>query len=184
MQRIWAKFVLAVGVGAIVIPSQGCKRQAVPAPAQTGGHTVPQPRPVQGLEPLPIADPVVDAGQPAQQRVRHRRSVAVDPQPVQPPVDTSQADAQAQEARQREQDAELLKQQEAASQRQQEELNRELQQRQKELDAAQAEPRIQDAPVLPPPAEPDPDAPRIQDAPGPAQTLPAQPTQPQTPPQE
>jgi hypothetical protein len=181
MQRIWTKLILAAGVGAVAMFPQGCKRQA-PAPAQTVAAPA-RVKPVQGIDPLPIPDPVADAEQQTSQ-VRHRRRGNL-PQPVQPLVDTSQADAQAAAAQQKQQDAALLQQQEAASQRQQQELNQQVQESQKAREQDQSEPRIQDAPGPSPGASiqdaPGPESGRgIQDAPGPAQTMP----QPQTAPQQ
>jgi hypothetical protein len=179
MQRIWTKLILAAGVGAMAMLPQGCKRQ-VPAPAQTVAAPV-RVKPVQGVDPLPIPDPVADAEQPTSQ-ARHRRRGNFS-QPVQPPVDTSQADAQAAAAQQKQQDAVLFQQQQAASQRQQQELNQQVQASQKAREEEQSEPRIQDAPG-PSPGSAIQDAPGlesgqgIQDAPGPAQTMP----QPQTAP--
>jgi hypothetical protein len=152
MQRVWVKCVLAVGV---MVFSQGCKRQAVPAPAQTGGAVVPRATPAPNFDPLPSDDTVADTGRLSQ--VRHRRRVVPPAVPAPVAVDNSQADAQAAEQRQREEDEKLLKEQEAASQKQQQELDKQLQQSQKILDQQQAEPRIQDAPpALPaqPQAEP------------------------------
>jgi hypothetical protein len=184
MQRIWTKLILAAGVGAMAMLPQGCKRQAS-APAQTVAAPA-RVKPVQGVDPLPIADPVVDAQRPSSQ-VRHRRRGSL-PQPVQPLVDTSQVDARAVAEQQRQQDAALLKEQEAASQRQQQELNHQLQESQKaraqELEQTE---QIQDAPG-PSPGASIQDAPgpspgsSIQDAPGPSQTL--SPVPPQTAPQQ
>ncbi len=181
MQRIWTKFILAVGVGSVAMLPQGCKRQA-PAPAQTVAAPA-RVKPVQGIDPLPIPAPVADTEKPTSQARRRRRGSF--PQPVQPPVDTSQADAQAAAVQQRQQDAALLQQQQAASQRQQQELNQQVQASQKAREEEQLEPRIQDAPG-PSPGAAIQDAPvlepsqRIQDAPGPAQTMPQQ----QAPPQQ
>ena len=178
MRKIWAKYVLAIGVGTLAMFSQGCKRQV--APAQTGGAVVPRARPEPSFAPLPFEAPVDTVEQPSQVSHRHR---APAPQVASAPVvrQPVEVDVVALQGRQ---DAKLLQQQEAASQRQQQELNVEVEQSQKAQDEEQNEPRIQDAPG-PTPGSGIQDAPTlaphqgIQDAPGPAQTLP----QPQTAPE-
>jgi len=176
MRKTLVKGFLAVGVGAMAMLPQGCKRTA-PAPTPAAApRTAPAPR----FEPFPNDGAVEDTGVPPQP-VRHRRREL--PQAVQA-LDVQETAAQV-EAEQRKRDAALLLQQEAASQKQQQELNRMVQQSQKAQEEEQGEPRIQDAPGPAPgsriqEAPGPPPAPRIQDAPGPSQTLPPQP---QTPPQ-
>jgi hypothetical protein len=180
MRKIFGKCVLAVGLGAMAMLPQGCKRKATPVVTPAA---VPRATPEPRFEPFPSDDAVSNTAVSPQARHRRRDT----PPPVQTPVDSQPTDAQA-EAQQRQQDAGLLLQQQAASQRQQQELNRMVEQSQKAQEQEQEEERIEEAPG-PPPAPriqdapgPSP-APRIQDAPGPSQTLP--PTQPETaPPQE
>jgi len=176
MRKTFAKGLLAVGVGAMAMLPQGCKRKAPVATPAAAPRTAPAPR----FEPFPNDGAVEDTGV-APQPVRHRRREL--PQTVQTP-DVQETAAQA-EAEQRKRDAALLQQQEAASQKQQQELNRMVQQNQKAQEEEQGEPRIEDAPGPAPAsriqdAPGPPPGPRIQDAPGPSQT---QPPQPQTPPQ-
>jgi hypothetical protein len=172
MRKILSKCLLAVGVGAMAMLPQGCKR-AVPAPTSAA---VPRKAPAPRFEPFPVDDGgavgnTVVPPQPA----RHRQRVDT-PQVVQTAVNNQPTDAEL-AAQQREQDAGLLQQQQAASQRQQQELNRMVEQSQKAQEQQDDDPRIQEAPG-PAPAPriqdaPGPaPAPRIQDAPGPSQTLP------------
>jgi hypothetical protein len=167
MRKILAKGLLAVGVGAMVMLPQGCKRKAPAATPAAAPRTAPAPR----FEPFPNDGAVDDTGG-APQPVRHRRREL--PQTVQAP--DPQETAAAAEAEQRKRDAALLQQQEAASQRQQQELNRMVQQSQKAQEEEQGDPRIQDAPG-PAPGSRIQDAPgpapgpRIQDAPGPSQPV-------------
>jgi hypothetical protein len=189
MRKTLAKGFLAVGVGAMTMLSQGCKRTA-PAPTPAAApRSAPAPR----FEPFPNDGAVEDTGA-LPQPVRHRRREL--PSTVQT-ADVQQETAAQVEAEQRKRDAALLQQQEAASQKQQLELNRIVQQSQKAQEEDQGDPRIQDAPGPEPGSRiqdapgPSPgpriqDAPgpapgsRIQDAPGPSQPMPPQP---QTPPQ-
>jgi hypothetical protein len=179
MRKTLAKCLLAVGMGAVAILPQGCKR-AVPAPTPAA---VPRTAPAPRFEPFSVDDAgAVGNTAPAP---RHRRRVDAPP-PVQAPVNSQPTDAEL-AAQQKQRDEGLLLQQQAASQRQQQELNRTVEQSQKAQEEQQEEPRIEDAPGpapgpriqdAPGPAP----APRIQDAPGPSQTLP--PVQPQpAPPQ-
>src|ERR1700733_12407293 len=172
MRTTLSKCLLAVGVGAMAMLPQGCKR-AVPAPTSAA---VPRTAPAPRFEPFSVDDAgavgnTVVPPQPA----RHRQRVDA-PQPVQTAVNNQPTDAEL-AAQQRQQDAGLLQQQQAASQRQQQELNRMVDQSEKAQEQEDDEPRIQDAPG-PAPAPRIQDAPgpapgpRIQDAPGPSQTLP------------
>jgi hypothetical protein len=175
MRRIWAKNILAVGVGLAAMLSQGCKRHTTPAPAPTERvfrRSAPTPAPSVDLFP---DTPAPDT---APQARRHRVEI---PEAAPSPVNSQQAAAEAR-AQQRAQDARLEQQQEAASQKAQRELDHEVEQSQKVQDQMQQEPRIQDAPGpeqmgLPPGLDGQPnqlgqEPPRIQDAPGPAQTQP------------
>ena len=110
MRRTLAKWLLVVGVGAMALLAQGCKRHAAPAPTPVAAPRVaPEPR----FEPFPSdAGAVRDTGPAAAVRHRRRENLpVVTPAPV---VQETEAEA---EARQREQDAGLLRQQEAASRR-------------------------------------------------------------------
>jgi hypothetical protein len=183
MQSVWAKGLLATGLGLAILLPLGCKRKAAPVQSVPVKTTVPQV----GLpesEPLPIDESMPRPSQAPQAR-RHAAPV------VQMPSAAPQPDPQL-AARQRLQDQRLYERQEAASQKAQRELDVEVQQSQKAQDDMQAEPRIQDAPgpaeTGAPPGflgEPAPgqEAPRIRDSPPPpSQTQPVQPVSP-TPPQ-
>jgi hypothetical protein len=164
MRVTFAKWVVAMGVGlaAMAMTVQGCRKQAAPAPVQPVVRRVPRVQPDFPVGSLPVEN--IDAGMmPRRDQGARRR------QPVQASeaggADRQAADAQATgiAAAERGQDARLLQQQQAASEAQQKELNQEIEQRTKAQQAVQAEPRIQD--TIPGPA--------------PAAVAPAQPVQPQ-----
>ncbi len=169
MQSFWAKGVLTVGVGFALVLGQGCKRKAVPAPAPTGGvvtHPARRVIPSESGDLIVNQDPTPEASQP-----RHRVRVEM-LRPAGPTAEDAQEAAAQAEERQRQQDARLWQQQEAASQKAQQELNQEVDRSQKEQEQMQAEPRIQDAPGpdqmgLPSGLEALPSPQGIQDAPGP-----------------
>jgi hypothetical protein len=146
----------AVGVALMV--GQGCKKKQAPAPVQTVVRAVPRPEPPDfpddPPEPLNVDQPV------------HHAARRVAPPPVVPaprPVVDPNALAEAQ----RQRDATLFQQQQAASQRQQQELNGVVQRSYKLQQEQQAEPRIQDLPEVPitQPVVPGQEPPRIQDNP-------------------
>src|ERR1700733_2728286 len=117
MRTTLSKCLLAVGVGAMAMLPQGCKR-AVPAPTSAA---VPRTAPAPRFEPFSVDDAgavgnTVVPPQPA----RHRQRVDA-PQPVQTAVNNQPTDAGL-AAQQRQQDAGLLQQQHEASQRLQREL--------------------------------------------------------------
>jgi hypothetical protein len=177
MRKALAKGVLAVGLGAMAMLSQGCKRKAPVAAPAAEPRVAPKPR----FETFPEDNSSVpdDAGvRPPV--VRHRRREM----PVVAPVPATQPSAAPAEEEQRQRDAQLLLQQEAASRRQQQELNRMVQDSEKEQQEEQSEPRIEEAPGPAPgpriqEAPGPPPGPRIQDAPGPSQTQPPPPSAPQ-----
>jgi hypothetical protein len=180
MRKSLGTWLLAVGVGAMAMLPAGCKRHVAPAPTPAAA---PRPALAPRFEPFPSDAGVVN-DRPSPAPIRRRR---IDNSPPMAPAPESQeTEAQAEE-RQRELDAGLLRQQEAASQRQQQELNQTVQQSQRAQEQEQAEPRIEDAPG-PAPTQRIQDAPgpaptqRIQDAPGPSEMLP--PVQPQPAPPE
>jgi DNA polymerase III gamma/tau subunit len=181
MRKTLGTWLLAVGVGTMAMLPAGCKRHAAPAP--TPAAAAPRPAPAPRFEPF-SSDVGAAKDTSSQPPIRRRRTENL---PEMAPAPANQ-DTEAQvEAEQRERDAGLLRQQEAASQRQQQELNQTVQQSQKAQEQEEAEPRIEDAPGPAPTqriqdAPGPPPAPRIQDAPGPSQMLP--PVQPQPAPPE
>lgn len=147
MRQIVARCVVALGAGLALVVSQGCKKQAAPAPVQRVVASVPRVRPNFALGPLPVED--IDAG--VMPKVDRTAPSPPQMQAMQAPV--QQADTQAAAAdEQRRQDAMLLEQQQTASQRQQEELDQEIKQDVRAQQEMEAEPRIQDVPELPPSA--------------------------------
>jgi hypothetical protein len=150
MRGIFAKSVVAMGAGFALMIAQGCKKQA-PTAVQPVVSSVRQVRPDFALGPLPVED--IDAGpMPRVDRTAHRQPqlVPVQVQPVQ--VERPDVQAAAIAEVQRQQDARLLQQQEAASERQQDELDQEIEQDLRTQQEMEAEPRIQEIPELSEPA--------------------------------
>jgi hypothetical protein len=171
MRGIFSKCVAVVGVGFVVIATQGCKK-AAPVAVQPVVKRSPAVSTVPDFagDSLPVRN--VDVGGASRQGGRRRTQ-------LQAPMQTM--DTQPPTASQRRQDALLLQQQQAASQRQQQEVNTTVQRSVQAQQQVQEEQRIQEAPEQPltPPVQPGQEPPRIQDTvPGP-QMVPAQPTQPQ-----
>lgn len=145
-------------VGLVLIVGQGCKKKQAPAPVQPVVRAAPRRAPPDfpddPPEPLNVDQPV------------HRAARRVPPPPfVPPPRPVVDPNALAEAQRQR--DATLFQQQQAASQRQQQELNGVVQRSYKLYQDQQAEPRIQSLPEVPitQPIVPGQEPPRIQDNP-------------------
>jgi hypothetical protein len=158
MQGRFRQGVGLAAVGVALMVGQGCKKKQAPAVAQPVVRTAPRPAPVDFPDDPP--EPV-NVDQPVHHSVRR-----VAPPPiVQAPRPVVDPNALAEAQRQR--DATLFQQQQAASQRQQQELNGVVQRSYKLQQEQQAEPRIQDLPEVPitQPIVPGQEPPRIQDNP-------------------
>jgi hypothetical protein len=147
-----------VAVGLALVVGQGCKKKQAPVVAQPVVRTAPRPAPPDfpddPPEPLNVDQPV------------HHAARRVAPPPVvAPPRPAVDPNALAEAQRQR--DATLFQQQQAASQRQQQELNGVVQRSSKLYQDQQAEPRIQSLPEVPITQQfaPGQEPPRIQDNP-------------------
>jgi hypothetical protein len=174
MRERFTKCFVAMAVGLAVMLTQGCKKRAVPAPAQPVVLSVPRVATDFPVGALAFDDTDTNAAPRLNRSVRRQQQV----QPVQVQGTDDQGAASA-EAAQRQQDAKLLQEQQAASTRQQQELDREVQQNLKMQQQVEEEPRIQEAPEMPlPQMQPGEVAPRIQDTPvPPGQQVPAPPPQ-------
>jgi hypothetical protein len=152
-------------VGLALMVGQGCKKKQAPAPVQPVVRAAPRPEPPDfpddPPEPLNVDQPV------------HHVARRVAPAPVvQPPRPVVDPNALAEAQRQR--DATLFQQQQAASQKQQQELNGVVQRSYKLYQEQQAEPRIQSLPEVPitQPIVPGQEPPRISDNPNLSQPQP------------
>jgi hypothetical protein len=157
-------------VGLVLMVGQGCKKKQAPAPVQPVVRVAPRPAPPDFPDDPP--EPV-NVDQPVHHSARH----VAPPPVVAPPRPVVDPNALAEAQRQR--DATLFQQQQAASQKQQQELNGVVQRSQKLQQEQQAEPRIQDLPEVPitAPVVPGQEPPRIQDNPNMPQPQQAEPAQ-------
>jgi hypothetical protein len=156
-------------VGLVLMVGQGCKKKQAPAPVQPMVRVAPRPAPPDFPDDPP--EPL-NVDQPVHHSARH-----VAPPPPVVPAPRPVVDPNALAEAQRQRDATLFQQQQAASQRQQQELNGVVQRSYKLQQDQQAEPRIQDLPEVPitQPVVPGQEPPRIQDNPNMPQPQQAEP---------
>ncbi|WP_353062875.1 hypothetical protein RBB77_16480 [Tunturibacter psychrotolerans] len=169
--RMLGQFRQGVGLAAVglaLMVGQGCKKKQAPAVAQPVVHAAPRPAPPDFPDDPP--EPL-NVDQPVHHAARH----VAPPPVVQAPRPVVDPNALAEAQRQR--DATLFQQQQAASQRQQQELNGVVQRSYKLQQDQQAEPRIQDLPEVPITQQvvPGQEPPRIQDNPNMPQAQQAEP---------
>jgi hypothetical protein len=147
MRGTIAKCIVLVGLGLGVLAVEGCRKQAVPIAAQPVVRSLPLKleEPDFSGDPLPIESGNSNTASRTGMAARGRPQVqTAQVEPVQAPDTKLQAALIA--AIQREQDAELLQQEQAESQRQQRELDQEVQQNLQLQQEIEAQPWIQEAP--------------------------------------
>lgn len=143
--RTVAKWTVAIGAGCALMVAQGCRRRTAAAPVQQVVQHVVRAQPDFPVGPLPVED--VDSG--TVPKVEREAPISRPAEPVQVQVQPAEVQAGALAEAERQQDARLLEEQQAASDRQQQELNQEIDENLRTQEEIQAEPRIQEIPEMP-----------------------------------